>query len=184
MADYAGENLDTLLGQEFLTWLWYRSESSSGQFRLGKDNAPFALYMEQRVVVRGGEGENRETASVSGSMSPLREARLGLSTGKLVVRALVRLEKDGQDWQTSLNADNFAIAGLKTPPIAKPEEGDDPDAAFLEKVYLMEQGLEMLDDVYLQFLQVRLDQAAWNREVKNVADWITRDLARGAQLAE
>lgn len=105
-ASYIGENTDLILGQDFLTWLWYKSETSNGLFRMSKGTAkagePFSLNMEQRVVVRGGEGDNRETASVSGSLSPLREARLGLLTGKLVVRALARLEKDGMNWQVTL----------------------------------------------------------------------------------
>ena len=96
-ASYIGENTDLVLGQDFLTWLWYKSETSNGLFRMSGGSAkagePFTLNMEQRVVVRGGEGDNKETASVSGSLSPLREARLGLLTGKLVVRALAGWKK-------------------------------------------------------------------------------------------
>ena len=92
-AGYVGENTDIILGQEFLTWLWFRSETGN-VFRMEKEDRngePFTVGMEQRIVVRGGEGENQETATVSGSVSPLREARLGLLTGKQVVRCLVRL---------------------------------------------------------------------------------------------
>ena len=86
---YIGENTDLILGQEFLTWLWFRSETGN-VFRMeGAEHSgePFTVAMEQRIVVRGGEGENQETATVVGSFSPLREARLGLLTGKQVVRA-------------------------------------------------------------------------------------------------
>lgn len=183
-ANYIGENTDVLLGQEFLTWLWFRSEASNGQFRMSADAAPFALSMEQRIVVRGGEGDSLETASVSGSLSPLREARLGLSTGKQVVRALVRLEKDGMDWQLTLRAEDFSLGSLRTPTVAKNEDGDDPDALFLEKMYLIEQALEMIDDVYKQFLQLRLSPGNWEKEVKEVATWMVRDLSRGTQLTE
>lgn len=183
-AGYIGENTDLILGREFLTWLWYRSETSNGLFRMsprsGHEGEAFSLSMEQRVVVRGGEGDNLETASVSGSLSPLREARLGLQTGKLVVRALVRLEKDGMAWQVTLKAEDFSIGSLRTPAIARNEDGDDPDALFLEKMYLIETSLDMLDDVYRQFLEVRLSPAAWNREAAEVAAWMTRDLSQGA----
>ena len=84
---YIGENTDLILGQEFLTWLWFRSETGN-VFRMeGAEHSgePFTVAMEQRIVVRGGEGENQETATVVGSFSPLREARLGLLTGKQVV---------------------------------------------------------------------------------------------------
>ena len=183
-ASYIGENIDLTLGQDFLTWLWYKSETSNGLFRMSGNEentgAPFTLNMEQRVVVRGGEGDNKETASVSGSLSPLREARLGLLTGKLVVRALARMEKDGMSWQVTLKADDFSIGSLKTPQVAKNEEGDDPDALFLEKMYLIESSLDMLDEVYRQFLMVRLDQTAWGREVQEVAAWMQHDISQGA----
>ena len=183
-ASYIGENTDLILGQDFLTWLWYKSETSNGLFRMSKGTAkagePFSLNMEQRVVVRGGEGDNRETASVSGSLSPLREARLGLLTGKLVVRALARLEKDGMNWQVTRRADDFSIGSLRTPQVAKSEEGDDPDALFLEKIYLIESCLDMLDDVYRQFLTVRLTPSAWGHEVREVAEWMRRDISQGA----
>ena len=75
------DSLDNILGQEFLTWLWYQSDVAPGAF-VDAQGQPFSVSMEQRIVVQGGEGDARETASVSGSLSPLREARFGLGTGK------------------------------------------------------------------------------------------------------
>jgi hypothetical protein len=183
MADaaYLGENTDLLLGREFLTWLWFRSETSDGLFRMspesGKAGDPYHLSMEQRVVVRGGEGDNLETASVSGSL--LREARLGLQTGKQVVRALIRMEKDGMDWQVSLKAGDFSIGSLRAPAVAAEKDGDDPDARFLEKMYLVETGLNMLDDTFRQFLRLRLDPARWAEEAGEVARWMNHDISQG-----
>ncbi len=184
MAEYSGDNIDVLLGQEFLTWLWYRGEFADGLFRMstesGHEGDAFHVRLEQRLVVRGGEGDYQETASVSGSFSPLREARLGLSTGKQVVRALVRFSKDELDWQLTLKAEDFCLNSMRTPPVAKPEEGDDPDAIFLEKIYLIESCLDLIDDVYLQFLKIRLSEQAWDEEVKAVAAWIQHDMSKGA----
>ena len=183
MADigYIGENTDLILGQEFLTWLWFRSETGN-VFRMeSPDHAgePFTVAMEQRIVVRGGEGENQETATVVGSFSPLREARLGLLTGKQVVRALVRLEKDGMDWQVTLKAEDFSINAMRTPPISKEDASEDPDALFLEKMYLLDQALDMLDEMFRQFLTLRLSPAAWRNEVSAVAAWMKHDISQG-----
>jgi hypothetical protein len=186
MADaaYLGESTDLLLGREFLTWLWFRSETANGLFRMspesGKAGEPYHVGMEQRVVVRGGEGDNLETASVSGSRSPLREARLGLQTGKQVVRALARMEKDGMEWQVALKAEDFSIGSLRTPAVAGTDGDDDPDARFLEKMYLVEIGLNMLDDMFRQFLHLRLDPARWAEEAESAARWMSRDVSQGA----
>ena len=184
MADigYIGENTDLILGQEFLTWLWFRSETGN-VFRMeGAEHKgePFTVAMEQRIVVRGGEGENQETATVVGSFSPLREARLGLLTGKQVVRCLVRLEKDGMDWQVSLKAEDFSINSLRTPKVTRDDGDEDPEGLFLEKMYLIDLGLDMLDEMFRQFLVLRLDSAAWNREASAVAQWMQHDISQGA----
>ncbi len=183
---YIGENTDLILGQEFLTWLWFRSETGN-VFRMeGAEHKgePFTVAMEQRIVVRGGEGENQETATVVGSFSPLREARLGLLTGKQVVRCLVRLEKDGMDWQVSLKAEDFSINSLRTPKVARDDGDEDPEGLFLEKMYLIDLGLDMLDEMFRQFLVLRLDFAAWNREAAAVAQWMRHDISQGAMAAQ
>ncbi len=163
---------DLVLGQEFLTWLWYQSDTAPNDF-LDKKKMPFTVSMEQRIVVQGGEGENLETASVSGSLSPLREARFGLATGKKVTRALVRFEKDELSWQVNLKAEDFSCGSLRTPKIEKESDDDDPDAFILEKIYLMEICLELLDQVYEQFINLRLS-SGWKDEVQRIHAWMTQ----------
>ena len=50
------ETVSLILGQEFLTWLWFASETSNGLFRT-KDGEAFSVTVEQKVSVQGGEGE-------------------------------------------------------------------------------------------------------------------------------
>ncbi len=164
---------DLVLGQEFLTWLWYQSDTAPHAF-VDKKQMPFTVYMEQRIVVQGGEGENLETASVSGSLSPLREARFGLATGKKVTRALVRFEKDELSWNVNLKAEDFSCNSLKTPKIERESDDDDPDAFILEKIYLIEVCLELLDAVFEQFVKLRLSPA-WKEEVARIRQWMIRD---------
>ena len=185
-ASYIDGNPELILGQEFLTWLWFRSETGN-VFRMEtpeRRGEPFTVAMEQRIVVRGGEGENQETATVVGSFSPLREARLGLLTGKQVVRCLVRLEKDGMDWQVSLKAEDFSINSLRTPRVARDDGDEDPEGLFLEKMYLIDLGLDMLDEMYRQFLVLRLDPAAWNKEAQAVAQWMQHDISQGSMAPQ
>ena len=170
---YLGESTDLVLGQEFLTWLWYKSDT--GPVFTSPDGGPdFTVSMEQRIVVQGGEGDAKETASVSGVMSELREARLGLTTGKQVTRALVRFSREPEEWQMTLKAADFSFGSLKTPTVEKDSQDDDPDALFLEKVHLTEICLALFDVVYAAFLDVRLSPA-WEGEAKNIREWAARE---------
>ncbi|MFP5239121.1 MAG: hypothetical protein ACLGQW_04745 [Acidobacteriota bacterium] len=162
---------DGVLGQDFLTWLWFRSEKNGWLFR-SADGREFNVYLEQRLSVRGGSGENVEKAVVTGPHAEFTEAKLGLRNGKLVDKALLRLERDGATWTVLLGSDDFSLSGLKTPKIeTRLEEGDDPDAPFLEKMMLLEQCLEFVDDLYRQFLEVRLS-TGWNDELRTFREWL------------
>ena len=164
------QSTDMILGQEFLTWLWYASDARPDAFR-DAANVPFQLYMEHRVVVQGGEGDTLETTSVSGALSLLREARVGLAAGKKVTRATLRFEQDGLRWLLSLRAEDFAVGGLRSPKTDRGEAEDDPDALLLERIYLLERCMALLDSLYAAFLRLRLSPQ-WTDEARRVHTWM------------
>ncbi len=166
------ETIGLALGQEFLTWLWFASEyNNNGLFRTA-DGEAFSVAVEQKVSVQGGEGEARETAVCSGPMAELREARAGLRTGKKVNKAKLRIERDEVSWQVLLDAANFTLQGLKTPKVdTSLDEGEDPDARILEKIYLIEKVAHYVDTVFARFLDVRFGPD-WPREVEHMRAWM------------
>lgn len=130
------------------------------------------MAVEQKVSVQGGEGEAREVAVCSGPMAELREARLGLFTGKKVVKAKVRIERDEVSWQLLLDAASLSLQGLKTPKVDTAlEEGEDPDARILEKIYLVEKCTAYLDTIFAQFVALRFGPT-WPREVQEMRAWM------------
>lgn len=165
------ENTDTALGQDFLTWLWFRSETNPLDFVDAKSQ-PFIINMERRIVVQGGEGETLETTVVSGTLCELAEARLGLKRGKKVTQACMSLEQDSLSWQYTLKAGDFSFSGLKTPKVNT--QDDEPDAIFLEKMYLIERAFGLIDCVYTEFLKHRLDSLLWSDEEKSISDWVNQ----------
>lgn len=165
------ERENTLLGQDFLTWLWYKTDNENILFQL-KDNRTFSLQMEQKLSVQGGEGETKATATVTSPAGELSEAKAGLSTGKKVHKAQLMFSMDEDDWLVTVSAADFGLSGLKTPKIStKDDEGDDPDSKFLEKIFLVERCLEMLDVVFTEFLKLRMSKA-WAEEAASVKLWI------------
>ena len=165
------EAKNPVLGQDFLTWLWFKSEKSGWLFKL-PDGSEVNVYLEQKISVRGGEGEDAETATVSGPHAQFAEARLGVKSGKRVDRALIRCEQDGETWTVTVKADDFTLNSLRTPKMeTRSEEGDDPDAKVLEKLYLVEKCAGFFDALYSQFLTVRLSQG-WTGELSDFAEWL------------
>lgn len=162
--------VDSCLQQDFLTWLWAQSGMRGGNF-VSRKGEPFSVNLEQRIVVQGGNGELTETVSVAGDGSPLFEARQGLEKGKHVIQAFVRITQNTYEWTLTLKPGGFSVAGLKTPEVDRDAEGDDPDAVFFDKVYLVEQCFALFDVVYETFLQLRLSPQ-WENERAKVGQWI------------
>lgn len=172
-ADSVDYTVDGILGQDFLTWLWFRSDVAFTLFRT-EDGQPFQVSMEKRVTVTGFVGVDRETASVTASDtdSPLTEARLGLRRGKKVSSALIHITKDDFVFDVSVKAADFSLNSLKTARLGKSDRDDDPDALFLEKVFLIETAVTLLDSLYRQFLGLRLDSDKWKKTTGEMMKWM------------
>lgn len=169
------ERENRIIGQEFLTWLWFYSMTTGGNFQT-LDGKGFSINMEQRISVQGGEGENVATATVSSPLGELTEAISGLRIGKKVNKAQLRIESDGESWMVTVKAEDFGFSGLKTPKIETQSgpDDEDPDGAFLEKMYLLEQCLDMIDAGFARFLKLRLGKD-WTEEAKGLVNWIAKN---------
>ena len=171
-ADEVDESFDGSLGRDFLTWIWFQSDVAHSFFRTD-DGQPFMVSMEKRVTVTGFAGMDRETASVTASDtdSPLSEARLGLHRGKKVASALIHLTKDDFVCDVTVKAADFSLNSLKTAKLDKSDRDDDPDALFLEKAFLIETAVTLLDSLYRQFLGLRLDEGKWKKTTDEMTLW-------------
>jgi hypothetical protein len=168
---HKASTLSPYIGQDFLTWLWYKTETQAGLFGL-ESGEQVAVHMEQRMAVQGGEGETRDTAISSGPQSELTEARLGLRTGKKVTQARLRIEQDDTVWSFQVKAEDLSISSLKTPKVdMRLEEGEDPDARFLEKMFLIDKALTVLDELFTVFISLRFSET-WPQERAAIRAWI------------
>ncbi len=158
---------DSVLGREFLTWLWFMSERRE---RFPERILPHLLDMDGRITVQG--RDQHETAAVSSAAYQLDEARIGLLRGKYVTRARLRVGTPYQEYRLTLSGNDFAVSGLWTPtPVKDPDA--DPDAQLLEKISYMEDAVRLLDGLYRQFLALRLTPSLWQTETAVMRTWMT-----------
>lgn len=168
------EHLNPVLGQDFLTWLWYRVEARDDRFTTPAGRE-FVIAFEHKVAVQGGSEDNVETAVVTSPRNVLAEALTGLRRGKKVSRARLRIESGADGWVFQVRADDLVMTGLKTPKVEADKE--DPDGTWLEKLALVETCLELFDTCFKTFLDLRMDPEAWDAEVARVAAWMKREQA-------
>lgn len=172
-ADEVDESFDGSLGRDFLTWLWFQSDVAPSFFRTD-DGQPFQVSMEKRVTVTSFCGTDRDTTSMATWVpgDSLLEARVGLRRGKKVTSALIHLTKGAFGFDVSVKAADFSLNSLKTPKIDKSDRDDDPDSLFLEKVFLIETAVTLLDSLYRQFLGLRFDEGKWKKTTGEMIKWM------------
>jgi hypothetical protein len=162
------------LGHEFLTWLWHMIDRDQGSFT-DDTGTPFYLVIGNRIVCQQIIEENTvETVMIKGDNAGLEEGLLALRKGSLVTELSLSLTYLEQNWEFNLKGENFHLTGFKHPQVEKIEKKEDREGAILEKVFLYEQAVKLVDQVFLTFLKLRLSDT-WNQEtLGEIKAWITR----------
>jgi hypothetical protein len=160
--------IQTSLGLEFLTWLWYAWEKDGGVFRL--KNGDECGYMLEGPLLFFREGKGAHEAVLrKGTPLLSREAGMALFCGKKLKRAKFTLARGEQAWTATIDAD-FAIRGLKLPPSDQP----DPTGQFQERMLAVETFLEAYFELYDRFLALRCNPAEWSLCLNGLHTWVAR----------
>lgn len=162
------------LGQEFVTWLWYKSHERGGVVDI-PGVGDIILVFEKHLLLEYGVGESLEKLICQGLQAELTEARTGLRMGKKLEQARVHIGRGEYEWDLTIRASMFDFKSVKTPKtMAASEESDDASALegrVLEKIGMIEQVLHLVDEMFRMYLNVRLSEE-WGKELVKVRDWI------------
>jgi hypothetical protein len=170
------------LGWEFMLWLLQRGINGEGEFPVscpGSFNTGerFAAWIDDRIQFQGGGEEGGiQKVSVSGSQDSYLEAISALKGGKRITSATVCMEKDDNLWKLTLKGETFGLAAFKCPQVriekdATVDEVSEREAAFYERMYLLEQGLQLFDSLFAAFLKERLTDG-WTGRMVVIQEWL------------
>ena len=170
------------LGWDFMLWLLQRgiagdsdcAVSCPGHFGTGER---FTAWIDDRIQLQGGGEEGGvQKVSVSGSQDSYLEAISALKGGKRITSATVCMEKDDNLWKLTLKGETFGFASFKCPQIriekdATVDEMSEREAAFYERMYLLEQGVQLFDSLFTAFLRERLSDG-WATRLATIQEWL------------
>lgn len=163
------------VGQEFLTWLWYKSDERGGSIRLFESGADVQISFEKHMVLEYGEGETLEKVICKGLQAELQEARTGLAMGKKLEQARVRMSRDDYEWRMTLGATLFEFRSVKLPRTPSESEDGDEIAAFegraLDRIGLIDMAVKTVDELFRMFLMLRTG-GEWEQELARLRQWI------------
>ena len=162
------------LGQEFMTWLWFKSEERGGTVYL-PGAGDIQVVFEKHMLLESGEGESHEKLICRGLQAELQEARTGLQVGKKLEQARIHLMRGDYEWNFTLTATLLEFRNLKVPKTMTPsEEESGPDAfeaRVLERVAMIEEAEQTVLELFRLFLEIRIGPD-WEQELVRVRQWV------------
>ena len=159
------------LGEEFLTWLWFVIEKD--QNLIQKFDQDFvALEIGNRIVFENRKKESKERITIKGDGASLEEGILTLRKGALVTELNVIYKSAELSWQFTLKGESLNFSSFKLPNTGLIESDEDIEGFVLEKIFLYDKILYIFENIYIQFIKLRLSNNWQNKMVPKIRDWI------------
>jgi len=159
------------LGEEFLTWLWFVIENNQNFI---KDIEPdfVALEVGNRVVFENRKKDAAERVTIKGDGASLEEGILALNKGSLVTELNVVYKAAELRWQFTLKGESLNISTLSIPSTGSVESDEDIEGIVLEKIYLYDKVLRLLEKLYAHFTKLRVSDNWHRSESSRIRKWI------------
>jgi hypothetical protein len=163
------------IGQEFLTWLWWKSEERGGSIAL-PDQGDIRVVFEKHMLLEYGEGQATEKLICRGLQTELKEARTGMFIGKKLEQARIRIEQDQHEWNVTIAAGLMEFRNVRVPKTAGSEADginnpEETEGMILERIYLFEELIRIMNNLFKIFLLVRVS-SEWKDELLKIRSWV------------
>jgi hypothetical protein len=162
------------LGRDFLLWLMHETMDSAAEYAVNQPGPAlagdgFVAYLNDRLLLAASSETGVQKVSVTGPQDHFNEVRSALQGGKEIYEAVLYLEKQEQQWKMTLKGGVFHFASFRAPAVTlEKDDITDPElerqAVFFERMYLVEEGLQLFDSLLAAFLRERLDTGWASRE--------------------
>ncbi len=162
------------LGQEFLAWLWYKSEERGGYVDL-PETGDILVVFEKHMLLEYGEGDTTEKVICRGLQTELKEAREGLRLAKKPEQARLRIARGEYEYGVTLTAQTLEFRNVKLPKTAGTEKGSDGsdniEGQILERISLLEDLTFLIDELFRMFVNIRATEK-WTEELQKIRSWV------------
>lgn len=162
------------IGQEFLTWLWWKSEERGGAIEL-PGRGDIVVVFEKHMLLEVGKGESNEKIICSGLQSELQEARTGLKMGKKLEQARIQIVFNDYEFNFTFAAALMEFRSVKLPKTAEQEGNEnnpeEQEGMTLERIYLFEELVKIVDELFKLFIDLRISPE-WRDELLKIRSWV------------
>lgn len=171
------DHVDESPGQDFLTWIWYRTETGA-EIITDPDLGRVGCGIEGPLVFSIAEGGGAQEAVLRrGSPVQSAEARTCLLGGKKLRRAKLMLAVGDDAFTLSFDADTFVCRSVKVPEEDPPAM--DPVTRFQDRMIKLGRFRDALLLLANRFIEEREDSSRWSATVDRMRRWADERGATG-----
>jgi hypothetical protein len=164
-----GSETHGFLGEEFLTWLWFRWETGGGEFTLAGGRVVGVALDDLLCFAAPSEDETEQTLR-RGLPTRTAEARTALRQGRRLRKARLLVAEGPRQWSATFEAPTMTLLGVKLPDDAEECESDVDRTADRAANWLALH--ELVQALYALFLKERL-RTDWKEQgAERQAQWM------------
>jgi hypothetical protein len=162
-----GPEPKNFLGNEFLLWLWHHADAKDGEVTT-KSAGAVSLLFDRLLDLDCTYGATGKDALRGSGPTRMPEAKDALRTGKVPRKAFLTIHAQGNQFDFTLNPEQFLLSSAKLPEI---EEAENPRTLFEERIALLRDLAKTIDAMYQAFLTVRAS-SGWESQCTTMRKWI------------
>ena len=161
------------LGNEFLTWIWYLVETDQDITALSDSNNPVTFEIGNSISLENNLGDkSKEKITIKGDQAGLEEGTTALKKGAWVTDMNLICKIGEEEYKFSIKGESFNVTGLKTPTIDTSASEDEIEGMIIEKTFLITKVINVIDTLFLKFIEKRISEAWKTSDLKAIRDWI------------
>ncbi|WP_320043411.1 hypothetical protein [uncultured Desulfobacter sp.] len=161
------------LGNEFLTWIWYLVETEQDITALSNSENPVTFEIGNSISLENNLGDkSKEKITIKGDQAGLEEGTTALKKGAWVTDMNLICRIGEEEYKFSIKGESFNITGLKPPAIDTSASEDEIEGLVIEKTFLIMKVINVIDTLFLKFIEKRISETWQTSDLKAIRDWI------------
>jgi hypothetical protein len=162
------------VGHEFLTWLWYMMENEPEKLAETEPEIQSIAIGNRIVFESRNQNDAVEVITIKGDEADLAEGIISLKKGATVSEMNLVITMNDSQWRFGIKGENLAPASLKVPETGNIENmEEEEDGAVLEKLFLCEKAVNVMDEIYRMFIKLRISEDWSRKTVPSIQKWIS-----------
>ena len=116
--------------------------------------------------------DSGETVTIKGDEANMDEGLLALKKGAMVAEVNLVYRSGDNEWRFNLKGESLNFSSLKTPETGNIETKDDIEGAVIEKIYLIEKTINLINSLFRHFIKLRVSNPWTAKTVPAIRKWV------------